>query len=676
MATILGFSWRRFAMTPAFAMLIVTILGFPVAAYLTLMNHSGVEAIRDAEKFSRVLSVFRQYFTTNVAARVLEGHERITLSEAYATTPGGIPIPATLSIEIGYAIGQAFPDESLTMSFASDAPFLNRDRLPLDPFQVRALEAFRADPRLDRFETLQAEPGGGTRGRVAVPVRMAPTCVACHNGHADSPRHDWQVGDVRGIQEVSVLVNAGVQAQDTIWFAMYVGAFLCCVVWSTWETRRTNGRLIRANDALEQSRRDLEANQAALEDNQRALGEKIIELRAMASVIERAPFGITYADPAAPDQPMIYANQAFVDLTGYPTAEALGRNCRYLQGPETDPAAVAAIREAIRDRRQAEVELLNYRKDGTRFWNRLQIFPVFGEDGALLYYVGTQTDVTRLKEAEAERQRLAGELLEVQRLQSLGVTIAGLAHDLNTPIGIALTAASQLSDTVKAAEGRLTAEAISPAEVASLVEDCVLAARLIGSNLGKAAKLVQSFKETTADATRTEWRKIELRQFLDTLLVSVSPIMRRARCIVTVTCPDGLGVVTEPGSLAQALSNLLVNATIHAFEGREDRRIALEVREAGAGVEITLRDNGCGMTDEAIAKAFTPFFTTRRHAGGSGLGLFSSRRLARDVLGGELSFESRANAGTSFTLRLPPAPRDHLADRELRGAAPSAEAGA
>jgi PAS domain S-box-containing protein len=356
---------------------------------------------------------------------------------------------------------------------------------------------------------------------------------------------------------------------------------------------------------------------------------------------------------------MIYANKAFVDLTGYSAAEALGRNCRYLQGPDTDPAAVAAIREAIGACRQAEVELLNYRKDGTSFWNRLQVFPVFDEDGVLLQYVGTQTDVTRLKEAEAERQRLAGELLEVQRLQSLGITIAGLAHDLNTPIGVAVTAASQLSDVVKDAQDRLAGNHLKPEQVSALVEDCTLAARLIGNNLAKAAKLVQSFKETTANATQTEWRRIELRHFLDTLLLSVSPIMRRARCSVTITCREGLSLVTEPGSLAQALSNLLVNATIHAFERQEDRQIAIDVQEDPSELRIVVRDNGRGMTDEAIAKAFTPFFTTRRHAGGSGLGLFSSRRVVRDVLGGELFFESRHGNGTSFTLRLPLVPRDY-----------------
>jgi C4-dicarboxylate-specific signal transduction histidine kinase len=190
----------------------------------------------------------------------------------------------------------------------------------------------------------------------------------------------------------------------------------------------------------------------------------------------------------------------------------------------------------------------------------------------------------------------------------------------------------------------------------ALVDDCALATRLIGNNLAKAAKLVLSFKETTADATRTEWRRIDLRHFLDTLLVSVSPIMHRARCDVRVTCREGLSLVTEPGSLAQALSNLLINATIHAFDGQEDRRITIDVQEGDAGLRITVRDNGRGMTDEAIAKAFTPFFTTRRHAGGSGLGLFSSRRVVRDILGGDLSFESRANAGTSFCIHLPIAP--------------------
>ena len=131
--------------------------------------------------------------------------------------------------------------------------------------------------------------------------------------------------------------------------------------------------------------------------------------------------------------------------------------------------------------------------------------------------------------------------------------------------------------------------------------------------------------------------------------------MKRARCEVLVNCPESLALRTEPGSLGRALTNLLVNASIHAFEGREDRQVRVEVVRTPGGVRISCADNGVGMSEEAVTKAFTPFFTTRRGAGGSGLGLFSSRRAVEQVLGGRITMESRLGTGTVFHIDLPSA---------------------
>jgi signal transduction histidine kinase len=218
---------------------------------------------------------------------------------------------------------------------------------------------------------------------------------------------------------------------------------------------------------------------------------------------------------------------------------------------------------------------------------------------------------------------------------------------------VAITASSHLEQqarefATRASEGRPTAEELQ--RLASRLERSV---ELVRNNLNKAAVLVRSFKQTTADATRLEWREVNLKSFLDTILVSVSPLMRRARCEVVVDCPEQLALRTEPGSLGRALTNLLINATIHAFEGREDRRVRLDVSRADGYVRITCADNGVGMSEEAITKAFTPFFTTRRGSGGSGLGLFSARRTVEHMLGGKLTMESALGAGTVFHIDLP-----------------------
>lgn len=299
---------------------------------------------------------------------------------------------------------------------------------------------------------------------------------------------------------------------------------------------------------------------------------------------------------------------------------------------------------------------MNYRRDGEAFWNRFLVFPSYDREGRLVHFVGCQTDITALKQAEEHRRRIEGELQESLKLQSVGLTIAGIAHDLNTPIGVALTACSHLEQQVQKL-GVLTADPERNAEqVQKLSEGVIKTARLASNNLRKAASLVRSFKQTTADATRTEWRKLDFKGYLESLVVAVSPLLQRARCTLALNCPEGLMVTTEPGSLMQVLNNLLVNATVHAFDGREDRRIELSVEKDADGLTIKVADNGNGMTREAIANAFTPFFTTRRHAGGSGLGLFSSRRVVEDVFGGRIDVQTAQGAGTTFVIRIPDAP--------------------
>ncbi|MCL4796144.1 MAG: SpoIIE family protein phosphatase [Bryobacteraceae bacterium] len=146
---------------------------------------------------------------------------------------------------------------------------------------------------------------------------------------------------------------------------------------------------------------------AGLLDKQEAQAQLILKDRALAACAE----GITIADARLPDQPLIYINAGFERLTGYPVAEVLGRNCRFLQGPETDPATVETLRQAIREQRAVTVELLNYRKDGTPFWNRLSITPVRDEAGVVTHLIGVQSDVTAEVEAK-EGLRLANRRLE------------------------------------------------------------------------------------------------------------------------------------------------------------------------------------------------------------------------------------------------------------------------
>jgi len=151
--------------------------------------------------------------------------------------------------------------------------------------------------------------------------------------------------------------------------------------------------------------------------------------------IDEAPVGITIADCSLPDRPLVYVNEAFETMTGYSADAALGRNCRYLQGPNTDPERVAALRRAIEAEESASVELLNYRANGETFWNRVDVAPLSGPDGEVTHYVGFQTDITERVRAEAAAERYAARVDEERaRLQTLVEHIEGLLADVTSAL--------------------------------------------------------------------------------------------------------------------------------------------------------------------------------------------------------------------------------------------------
>ncbi len=135
---------------------------------------------------------------------------------------------------------------------------------------------------------------------------------------------------------------------------------------------------------------------------------------------------MTVTDPHLPDNPIVFANRAFLEMTGYSAEEVIGNNCRFLQGPETDPASISDVRQSIETRSEFATEVLNYRKDGSSFWNALFVSPVFDDHGNLVYFFGSQLDVSRRRDAEDA-------LRQAQKMEALGQLTGGIAHDFNNP---------------------------------------------------------------------------------------------------------------------------------------------------------------------------------------------------------------------------------------------------
>lgn len=252
-----------------------------------------------------------------------------------------------------------------------------------------------------------------------------------------------------------------------------------------------------------------------------------------------------------------------------------------------------------------------------------------------------------LKNAQAE-------LLQSEKLASLGSLVAGISHELNTPIGNALTVASTLQEKAKQFN-RLTTEGLLKK---SLLLDFLNSAEemsdLIYRSCQRSSDLIQSFKQIAVDQTTEHRRKFDLRILVDDVLATLRPSFKKTPWEVTAEVPEGIHCDSYPGPLAQILTNLLQNAFLHAFEGRENGEVVVTAHLNSKGVvKLVVRDNGIGMDAETKKRIFDPFFTTRMGRGGTGLGLSISHQIATAVLGGSLKVTSRPGHGAAFTLTFP-----------------------
>ena len=245
------------------------------------------------------------------------------------------------------------------------------------------------------------------------------------------------------------------------------------------------------------------------------------------------------------------------------------------------------------------------------------------------------------------------QLIQTEKMASLGRLVAGVAHEINTPIGIAITASSYLQDTTKNFSQLYDNNKISKQLLARHIDTTIDSTKLIRSNLKRAADLIQGFKEVAVDQTSDEVREFDLKHYLDEILASLHPKIKQSQCQVELTCPASLSIKTSPGAIAQIITNLVINAITHAFEDNLNGLITINVESKEEHIHLTFKDSGCGMTPENSTNIFEPFFTTKRGKGGSGLGMHIVYNLVNQSLQGSIECTSTLGKGTSFYIRFP-----------------------
>ncbi|MEE3622951.1 ATP-binding protein [Nitrospirillum sp. BR 11752] len=261
----------------------------------------------------------------------------------------------------------------------------------------------------------------------------------------------------------------------------------------------------------------------------------------------------------------------------------------------------------------------------------------------------------------ATLRQLQDQLVESEKLAALGALVAGVAHEVNSPLGVAVSASSTLALETKRFLAAIEAGQLRQSTVDRFARVARDSTDLLERNLDRATTLVQHFKQVAVDRTSSQRRRFDLAEMVSDTLTTLGPMLRRATFNVETRIPDGIDLDSYPGPLGQVLTNLIQNAELHAFDGavsardREATGQRLRIEASRNAREVTLRvqDNGAGMSEDVRRRLFEPFFTTKLGQGGSGLGMHIVYNIVTGILGGSIAVAASPGQGTSVTLTLP-----------------------
>lgn len=365
------------------------------------------------------------------------------------------------------------------------------------------------------------------------------------------------------------------------------------------------------------------------------------------TAVEATRMPMVVTDPRQDDNPIIFVNDAFVAMTGYGREEMVGRNCRFLQGPETDPATVVQLRDAIRGKRELAIEILNYRKDGSTFWNALYVAPIYDAAGELVYFFASQLDVSRRRDAEEA-------LGQAQKMEALGQLTGGIAHDFNNLLQVIVGYVDILStglDQPDADRNRL---------------------RRATDNIRTAAERATTLTQQLlafARKQRLDGRAVNL----NALVTGMEDLARRTfgdAVNLRLDLREGLwNCRVDPAQAEAALLNILINARDAMPDGGDlvistDNQDISANPSRGSGplsegryVTVNVTDTGAGIPPAILARVMEPFFSTKDEGKGTGLGLSMVYGFAKQS-GGAVQIDSVEGKGTSVRLSFPAAAED------------------
>lgn len=280
------------------------------------------------------------------------------------------------------------------------------------------------------------------------------------------------------------------------------------------------------------------------------------------------------------------------------------------------------------------------------------------QNSTLAEKVKARTDA--LKESNQELlstleklHQFQGQLVETEKMASLGDMVAGIAHEVNTPIGLGVTASTLLNDRLKEVKQAFEDKTLKSSQLKKFLTQGEENIGLIYRNLERAAKLISSFKKVAVDQSSVDTRVFSVNELLEEVYLTLKAKLNKKNVELIIDCPESLIVESKPGPINQILINLILNSIIHGFEDRTEGTINISVIFLSDQLHLSYNDNGVGISESIKAKIFDPFTTTKRGSGGSGLGLHLVYNIVTQALNGHIDFESNLGLGTTFNITFP-----------------------
>jgi signal transduction histidine kinase len=312
-------------------------------------------------------------------------------------------------------------------------------------------------------------------------------------------------------------------------------------------------------------------------------------------------------------------------------------------GPEViGVISIAYSRESQRKFGEEEVELL------TRFAQLASI----ALDNARLFEK-TQQANNELSRALENLRTAQSQLVEAEKMAALGGLVAGVAHEINTPVGVSVTAASLLEDKTAAFRKTYQGGQMKRSDLEKYLDTAEQSSQMLLRNLNRAAELIQSFKQVAVDQSSEERREFRVKQYLEEILLSLRPHLKKTQHSIHINGDERLTLDSYPGAFAQIVTNLVMNSLLHAYEQDDAGQLTFTFEQSNNRFTLEYIDDGRGISKENLSRIFDPFFTTKRNQGGSGLGLHIIYNLVTQKLGGTIHCQSEEGAGTKFIIGLP-----------------------